>query len=170
MCGPGYELSGYTAAVECRESCKACYADFRIVDASKDGNISKEEFSTHSTRFASFESFDTDGGSLVTLNEFLAGAPDKQQNNCTVCSDCVVRIRVGSWVIAGQTYGIVVAESENKTDKSYKVLWEEDYCGKYSAYTGCAKVFGTSNWVFFPSQIKLAPQSNFFGRIVSNGA
>jgi len=128
-----YEMSGYTDAVESRESCKACDADYRILDANKDGNISKEEFSTHSSRFASFESFDTDGGGLVTLNEFLARAPDKQQNNCTLCSDCVVRkpsIRVGSWVIVGQTYGKVIAEqtygivvvvSESKTDKSYKV-------------------------------------------------
>ncbi len=76
--------------MECRESCKACHTDFRILDANKDGSVSKEDFSTHSTHFASFESFDTDGGGLVTLNEFLVGAPDKQQNNCTVCSDCVV--------------------------------------------------------------------------------
>jgi hypothetical protein len=90
MCSPGYELSGYTAAVECRESWKTCYADYRVLDSNKDGNISKEEFSTRSTRFVSFESFDTDDGGLVALNEFLAGAPDKQKNNCTVCSDCVV--------------------------------------------------------------------------------
>jgi hypothetical protein len=155
VCGTGYELSGYTAAVECRESCKACHADFRILDANKDVNISKEEFSSHSTRFASFESFDTDGGGLVTLNEFLAGAPDKQQNNCSLCSDCVVRkpsIRVGSWVIAGESYGIVVGESESKTNKSYKVLWEGYYYGQ--------RIFShTSDWTI---QIKLAPQSKSF--------
>jgi hypothetical protein len=158
VCGPGCEVSGYTAAVECRESCKACHADFRILDANNDGTISKEEFSTHSTRFSSFQIFDTDGGGLVTLNEFLAGAPDKQQNNCTVCSDCTVRklnIRVGSWVIAGQTYGIVVAESESKTDKSYKVLWEKDH-----GYLPHGKRFTyTSDWT---NEIKVAPQSKFF--------
>ncbi len=85
VCGGGYELSGYTAAQECRESCKACYADFRNLDANKDGNISKEEFSTHSTHVASFESVDTDDSGMLTLNEFLARAQDELQNNCTVC-------------------------------------------------------------------------------------
>jgi hypothetical protein len=121
------------------------------LDANKDGYISKEEFSTHSTRFDSFESFDTDGGGLVTLNEFLARAPDKQQNNCTLCSDCVVRkpsIRVGSWVIAGSKYGIVVAESESRIDKSYKVLWQEGFRFTF-----------TSDWT---NQIKIAPQSKYF--------
>jgi hypothetical protein len=55
-------------------------------------------------------------------------------------------------VIAGQTYVIVVAESESKTDKSYKVLWEEYYNARYPER---GKTFRyTSDWT---NQIKIAP-------------
>ncbi len=75
------------------------------------------------------------------------------------------RISVGSWVIAGQTYGkviagqtygIVVDESENKTDKFYKVLWAEYYDAQYPEW---AQFTYTSDWT---NQIKITPQSDYF--------